>query len=124
MSCGSNDENRHVLKPVTEPLPAISPKVIVRQNGKRFSCERLRFGLASAPEMFQAILKDFMNVHVSIDDILIYEDNMENIRKTSDRVIEFLKKFQRGSHQCWLGCGRWLLREPVLRSYVGPIRHE
>lgn len=56
------------------------------------------FGLSSLPEIVQRsiswILKDFENVEVSMDDILIHAKSLEQLEKTTDQVLQRI--YQKG----------------------------
>lgn len=60
----------------------------------RYTCLRLPFGLASAPEVFQQImsqtLEDIANVECSMDDILIHAANLEELREITKKVMTAL----------------------------------
>lgn len=62
----------------------------------RYSCLRMPFGLASAPEVFQQVmttlLAEFKNVEVSMDDVLIHAENKLELEKITNQVLE---KFRR-----------------------------
>lgn len=57
---------------------------------------RLMFGVNCAPEVFQRemmrILKDVGNIIVYIDDILIFAETLEDLRKTVSKVLLILKE--------------------------------
>lgn len=61
----------------------------------RYSCLRLPFGLASAPEVFQQIMSSLLtginNVEVSMDDILIHHPTKAGLEATTNEVIKTLK---------------------------------
>ncbi|XP_055685270.1 uncharacterized protein K02A2.6-like [Lutzomyia longipalpis] len=61
----------------------------------RYSCKRLPFGLASAPEVYQCLmmqlLGDMPNVEVSMDDVLIHAPTEEELRDLTDKVIKKLQ---------------------------------
>lgn len=60
----------------------------------RYSCLRLPFGLASAPEIFQMVMtemfKDMHGVEVSMDDILIHAKDEETLDSLTKAVIDKL----------------------------------
>lgn len=60
----------------------------------RFSYQRMPFGLASAPELFQnklsTLLEKFKNVEVSMDDILIHDKNRDSLEGRVKEVMETL----------------------------------
>lgn len=60
----------------------------------RYSCKRLPFGLASAPEVFQnlitTLLEGMTNTDVSMDDILIYATSEEQLRELTTEVMNRL----------------------------------
>lgn len=62
----------------------------------RYSCLRMPFGLASAPEVFQQImttlLAKFKNVEVSMDDVLIHAQTKEELEQITERVLEKFRK--------------------------------
>lgn len=62
----------------------------------RFSCLKLPFGLCSAPEVFQQIMSKLLvgikNAEVSMDDILIFGENIESLKKTQEAVINRIEK--------------------------------
>ncbi|XP_062538950.1 uncharacterized protein LOC134207247 [Armigeres subalbatus] len=64
------------------------------ENGM-FRFTRLMFGVNCAPEIFQRemvrILETIENKIVYIDDILIFEENLEDLHKTVAQVLEILK---------------------------------
>lgn len=57
--------------------------------------ERLVFGANCAPEVFQLameqILQDFSGVIVFIDDILVYADSLEALKKQTEAVLVVLR---------------------------------
>ncbi|XP_049870365.1 uncharacterized protein LOC126369844 [Pectinophora gossypiella] len=61
----------------------------------RYSCLRMPFGLASAPEVFQQVMSSLLaeieNVEVSMDDILIHAATKEDLERKTEKV---LKKFK------------------------------
>ncbi|XP_055710686.1 uncharacterized protein K02A2.6-like [Phlebotomus papatasi] len=61
----------------------------------RYSCKRMPFGLASAPEVYQCLmmqlLGDIPNVEVSMDDVLIHAATSEELQETTLKVIETLR---------------------------------
>lgn len=61
----------------------------------RYSFKRLPFGLSASPEIFAQILTDLLknveNVESSMDDILIYGKTLEQLKDTTNRVIDLLK---------------------------------
>lgn len=61
----------------------------------RYSCLRMPFGLASAPEIFQqvmcSVLADTKGVEVSMDDIFIHASTREELESTTKKVLEKLK---------------------------------
>lgn len=58
----------------------------------RYSCIKLPFGLCSAPEVFQQIMTMLLTgiekAEASMDDILIYAANKNELEKTTAEVIE------------------------------------
>lgn len=64
------------------------------ENGM-FRFTRLMFGVNCAPEIFQRemsrILRGVENIIVYIDDVLIFADSLENLRKSVAKVIEILE---------------------------------
>lgn len=60
----------------------------------RYSCLKLPFGLRSAPEIFQQImsqlLSDINKAEASMDDILIYAENVNELRRIQETVIQRL----------------------------------
>lgn len=58
--------------------------------------KRLMFGVNCAPEIFQRemtrILKDFPNIIIYIDDILIFAGTLEELRKTVAQVMQVLRQ--------------------------------
>lgn len=63
------------------------------ENGM-FRFTRLMFGVNCAPEIFQRemsrILQGVDNIIVYIDDVLIFSDSLENLRKSVSKVLEIL----------------------------------
>ncbi|KAL1401413.1 hypothetical protein pipiens_006624 [Culex pipiens pipiens] len=61
----------------------------------RFSCVRLPFGLAAAPEVFQnkiaTLLEGIKGVDVSMDDILIYAGTREELSEITTNVVDRLR---------------------------------
>lgn len=64
------------------------------ENGM-FRFTRLMFGVNCAPEVFQRemtrILKDIKNKIVYIDDVLLFADTIEELRKTVSQVLQILR---------------------------------
>ncbi|XP_065077663.1 uncharacterized protein K02A2.6-like [Ochlerotatus camptorhynchus] len=62
----------------------------------RYSCKRLPFGLASAPEVFQnhisTLLDGLDNMDVSMDDILIYATSEAKLKEITANVIDRLDR--------------------------------
>lgn len=60
----------------------------------RYSCLKLPFGLCSAPEIFQQImsqlLSDINKAEASMDDILIYAEDINELRRIQETVIKRL----------------------------------
>ncbi|XP_059046435.1 uncharacterized protein K02A2.6-like [Achroia grisella] len=58
----------------------------------RYSCLRMPFGLASAPEVFQQVMNHLLtgisNVEVSMDDILLHADTKEKLEKITQKVLQ------------------------------------
>ncbi|XP_063361440.1 uncharacterized protein LOC134658236 [Cydia amplana] len=58
----------------------------------RYSCLRMPFGLASAPEVFQqvmsSLLADLENTEVSMDDVLLHAASKDELEKTTHKVLE------------------------------------
>lgn len=58
----------------------------------RYSCLKLPFGLCSAPEIFQQIMSHLLsgidNADASMDDILIYAKDVNQLRKIQKQVIK------------------------------------
>ncbi|XP_061722995.1 uncharacterized protein K02A2.6-like [Cydia pomonella] len=61
----------------------------------RYSCLRMPFGLASAPEVFQqvmsSLLADLENTEVSMDDVLLHASSKDELEKTTQKVLEKLR---------------------------------
>lgn len=61
----------------------------------RYSCLRLPFGLASAPEVFQnlisTLLEGITGTDVSMDDILIYAETQDKLNEITTRVVNRLR---------------------------------
>nr|XP_029724122.1 uncharacterized protein K02A2.6-like [Aedes albopictus] len=61
----------------------------------RFSCLRLPFGLASAPEVFQNLISTLLEgidgTDVSMDDILIYAETLEKLNDITGKVVDRLR---------------------------------
>lgn len=61
----------------------------------RYSCLRMPFGLASAPEVFQQVmstlLAEFKNVEVSMDDVLIHAKTRSELEMTTENVLQKFK---------------------------------
>lgn len=57
---------------------------------------RLPMGLSCAPELFQMIMenlfRDVEGVAVFLDDILVYAENIEDLRQRTEKVLEIIKK--------------------------------
>lgn len=62
----------------------------------RFSYQRMPFGISSAPEVFQQIMKGLFenvpNVEISLDDILIHSTSREGLKRTTKTVLDILQK--------------------------------
>ncbi|KAI8116310.1 Transposon Tf2-6 polyprotein [Lucilia cuprina] len=61
----------------------------------RYSCKRLPFGISSAPEVFQSLMQQLFshlpNVKVAIDDILVHSKNLNELRATTNKVINIIE---------------------------------
>lgn len=61
----------------------------------RYCCKRLPFGISSAPEVFQRIMQelftDLPKVEVAIDDILIHARTIEELRRTTEKVLTIIQ---------------------------------
>lgn len=59
---------------------------------RRYSYQRLPFGLSTAPEIFQCqitqLLDEFPNVEVSMDDILIHEETKDKLESNTNAVLK------------------------------------
>lgn len=66
-------------------------------NGVRYMFKVLQFGLANGTAVFQKIMKDifkdFVNVSIYVDNILIGADSVSQLQDTLHRVIDTLNKF-------------------------------
>lgn len=78
----------------------------------RYSCLRLPYGIASAPEIFQRIMsslfQDMKNVEISMDDILVHaatEDQLKNLTRT---VLYRIQEagFKLNPQKCIFGASR------------------
>lgn len=62
----------------------------------RYTCLRMPFGLASAPEIFQHIMNGLLgnipNVECSMDDILIHAETEEKCSEVTKRVLDIIGK--------------------------------
>lgn len=62
----------------------------------RYSCLRMPFGLASAPEVFQQVMSSLTagvkNTEVSMDDVLIHATTKEELEKLTEKVLNKFKK--------------------------------
>lgn len=65
-------------------------------EGGMYRFTRLMFGVNCAPEIFQRemcrLLENVENVIVYIDDILIFADSLEALRKTTAKVLQILRE--------------------------------
>ena len=66
-------------------------------DGTRYQFKVLQFGLANGTAVFQKIMKDifkdFVNVSIYVDNILIGADSVSQLQDTLHRVIDTLNKF-------------------------------
>lgn len=75
----------------------------------RYSCLRLPYGIASAPELFQQIMsslfQDLQNVEVSMDDILIHARTEPELQEHTRIVLQRIQKagFKLNPQKCVFG---------------------
>lgn len=76
----------------------------------RYTCKRLPFGLASAPEVFQKLMNTLLagleGVESSMDDILIHAETEEKLRELTNIVLKRIESagLKLNKEKCLLRC--------------------
>ncbi|KAJ8893336.1 hypothetical protein PR048_005927 [Dryococelus australis] len=138
----------NIIATITEPIPAVSPMVVVRQNGSDkiatrlhhskyfpskyftfatplgcYACKRMPFGLASAPEIFQQVmthlLQDIDGTECSMDDILIHASTKAELE---DIILKVVIKLKQARMQWHIITRKWISPEPAKVATIEQIK--